>query len=68
MNPITLLDGGMGQELLRRSSRAITPLWSADIMLNEPKLVRDLHRDFIASGAQVITLNTYSATPQRLAR
>lgn len=68
MNPITLLDGGMGQELLRRSSRAITPLWSADIMLNEPELVRDLHRDFIVSGAQVITLNTYSATPQRLAR
>ena len=68
MNPITLLDGGMGQELLRRSSRAITSLWSADIMLNEPNLVRDLHRDFISSGAQVITLNTYSATPQRLAR
>jgi S-methylmethionine-dependent homocysteine/selenocysteine methylase len=68
MNPITLLDGGMGQELLRRSSRPITPLWSADIMLNEPELVRDLHRDFIVSGAQVITLNTYTATPQRLAR
>jgi len=68
MNVITLLDGGMGQELLRRSSRAITPLWSADIMLNEPALVRDLHRDFIQSGARVITLNTYTATPQRLAR
>ena len=68
MNSITLLDGGMGQELLRRSSRAITPLWSAEIMLNEPAIVRDLHRDFIVSGAQVITLNTYTATPQRLAR
>lgn len=68
MNAITILDGGMGQELLRRSSRAITPLWSADIMLNEPTLVRDLHRDFIVSGAQVITLNTYTATPHRLAR
>jgi S-methylmethionine-dependent homocysteine/selenocysteine methylase len=68
MNTITLLDGGMGQELLRRSSRAITRLWSADIMLNEPTLVRDLHRDFIDSGARVITLNTYTATPQRLAR
>lgn len=65
---ITLLDGGMGQELLRRSSRPITPLWSADIMLNEPILVRDLHRDFIQSGARVITLNTYTATPERLAR
>jgi S-methylmethionine-dependent homocysteine/selenocysteine methylase len=68
MNVITLLDGGMGQELLRRSSRAITRLWSADIMLNEPTLVRDLHRDFIESGARVITLNTYTATPERLAR
>jgi len=68
MGYITLLDGGMGQELLRRSSRAVTPMWSADIMLNEPILVRDLHREFIDSGARVITLNTYTATPQRLKR
>lgn len=68
MSMITLLDGGMGQELLRRSSRAVTPMWSADIMLNEPLLVRDLHREFIDSGARVITLNTYTATPQRLKR
>ena len=65
---ITLLDGGMGQELLRRSSRPITRLWSADIMLNEPHLVRDLHKDFILSGARIITLNTYTATPERLKR
>jgi S-methylmethionine-dependent homocysteine/selenocysteine methylase len=68
LNHITLLDGGMGQELLRRSSRETTPLWSADVMLNEPMLVRDLHLDFIESGSRVITLNTYTATPQRLAR
>ncbi len=68
MNPITLLDGGMGQELLSRSSRPATRLWSADIMLNEPNLVRDLHCDFIKSGARVITLNSYTATPERLAR
>ena len=68
MSKVTLLDGGMGQELLRRSSRKVTPLWSADIMLNEPLLVRDLHSEFITSGARVITLNTYTATPQRLER
>ncbi|MFT6344545.1 MAG: S-methylmethionine-dependent homocysteine/selenocysteine methylase [Paraglaciecola sp.] len=68
MSIVTLLDGGMGQELLRRSSRKVTPMWSADIMLNEPILVRDLHREFIESGARVITLNTYTATPQRLKR
>jgi S-methylmethionine-dependent homocysteine/selenocysteine methylase len=68
MSIVTLLDGGMGQELLRRSARKVTPMWSADIMLNEPVLVRDLHREFIESGARVITLNTYTATPQRLKR
>lgn len=68
MNGVTVLDGGMGQELLRRSERAITPLWSADVMQHQPTLVRDLHRDFIANGARVITLNTYSATPERLDR
>lgn len=64
---ITVLDGGMGQELLARSQREVTTMWSADIMLHEPELVRDLHVDFINAGAQVITLNTYTATPQRLA-
>jgi S-methylmethionine-dependent homocysteine/selenocysteine methylase len=68
MSIVTLLDGGMGQELSRRSSRKVTPMWSADIMLNEPILVRDIHREFIESGARVITLNTYTATPQRLKR
>lgn len=58
MSNITLLDGGMGQELLRRSKRPATPMWSADIMLNEPNLVSDLHYDFIQAGASVITLNT----------
>ena len=68
MQSTRILDGGMGQELIRRSKRPVTPMWSADIMLNEPHLVRDLHREFIDSGAQIITLNTYTATPQRLKR
>lgn len=65
---VVLLDGGMGQELRRRSSRPASPLWSAQVMLDEPDLVTAAHRDFIEAGARVITANTYSATPQRLAR
>ncbi|MBS3805297.1 MAG: homocysteine S-methyltransferase family protein [Oleiphilaceae bacterium] len=65
---ILLLDGGMGQELRRRSSRPASPLWSAQVMLDEPHLVTAAHRDFINAGARVITVNTYSATPQRLTR
>lgn len=65
---IVLLDGGMGQVLAKRSHRPVSPLWSAQVMLDEPQLVTAAHRDFIEAGARVVTLNTYSATPQRLAR
>ena len=65
---ITILDGGMGQELLKRSSKEVTPLWSTQVMMDEPEIVRDLHADFIRAGARVITLNAYTMTPERLAR
>lgn len=63
---VTLLDGGMGQELLRKADAEPTPLWSAQVMIDQPELVRDLHRRFIDAGADVITVNTYSATRCRL--
>ena len=65
---ITLLDGGMGQELIKRSSKEITPLWSTQVMIDEPEIVRDLHIDYIHAGSKVITLNAYTMTPERLAR
>ncbi|MDA8826366.1 homocysteine S-methyltransferase family protein [Luminiphilus sp.] len=64
---ITLLDGGMGQELIRRSSAAKPhPLWSLQVMMDEPELVANVHRDFCLAGAKVICLNTYSVTRHRL--
>jgi len=68
MATVILTDGGMGQELLRRSGATPTPLWSAKVLMDEPDLVRDLHEDFIRAGARVVTINTYAATPERLAR
>ncbi|MEX0374399.1 homocysteine S-methyltransferase family protein [Spiribacter pallidus] len=65
---LILLDGGMGQELRKRSQQPASPLWSAQVMLDEPQLVVDSHRAYIAAGAEVITTNNYTATPQRLAR
>jgi len=65
---IILLDGGMGQELIRRSGLAPTPLWSTRIMLDNSELAETLHIDFIKAGAKVITLNNYTATLARLER
>jgi len=68
MTSIILLDGGMGQELIHRSKQPPSPLWSAKVMMDEPDIVEAVHRDYIAAGATVLTLNAYSATPERLAR
>ena len=65
---IVLLDGGVGQELYRRSTRPAAPLWSVQVMMDEPHLVEAVHLDFIEAGARIITANTYTATPHRLAR
>ncbi len=65
---VVLMDGGMGQELLRRSGLPPTPLWSADVMMQRPELVEELHLDFIRAGARVITVNAYSVTRCRLSR
>jgi S-methylmethionine-dependent homocysteine/selenocysteine methylase len=68
MANIVLLDGGMGQELIARSANPPSPLWSANVMMNEPDIVEAVHAEYVKAGAKVLTLNTYSATPERLAR
>lgn len=63
---ITIMDGGMGQELLARSKNTPTEMWSARVLLDEPDLVTQVHADYIRAGAETITINAYSATPERL--
>ncbi len=41
---ITILDGGMGQELLARSAAQATGLSAAQILLHDPDLVRTVMR------------------------
>ncbi|MEM1162114.1 MAG: homocysteine S-methyltransferase family protein [Pseudomonadota bacterium] len=61
---VTLLDGGMGQELCNRSSNPVHAEWGGWVMRNEPHLVQELHEDYLRSGSTVITLNTYATTPR----
>lgn len=65
---ITLLDGGMGQELVARSGDEPTPLWATRVMIDHPGLVRDIHADYFAAGATVATTNTYAIHHDRLTR
>lgn len=66
MAVITLLDGGMGQELLARSGDAPTPLWATQVMMDHPGLVAAIHADYFAAGATLATTNTYAIHHDRL--
>jgi S-methylmethionine-dependent homocysteine/selenocysteine methylase len=63
-----LLDGGMGRELWFRGVEILPTIWSANALLVAPDVVRDIHRDYIAAGADVITTNTYGVVRHELAR
>ena len=68
MAQITLLDGGMGQELVHRAGDRATPLWSTQVMMEHPGLVGAVHDDYFAAGATVATTNTYALHRDRLVR
>ncbi|MEM9278370.1 MAG: homocysteine S-methyltransferase family protein [Pseudomonadota bacterium] len=65
---VTLLDGGMGQELIQRYGEPPTPLWSTHVMMHQPELVGEIHDDYFAAGAEVATTNTYAIHRDRLQR
>lgn len=62
-----LLDGAMGTELQRRGARMDAPLWSAHALVDAPALVREIHRDYLRAGAQVVTTNTFRTHARNLA-
>ncbi len=65
---ITILDGGLGQELMARSKADPQPLWSAITMRDEPHLVEAVHMDYFNAGAQIATTNSYILHRDRLAQ
>jgi homocysteine S-methyltransferase len=66
MKDITLLDGSIGQELVKRSGDRATPLWSTSVMIDHPDLVRDVHETYFKAGATIATTNTYAVLRDRL--
>ena len=63
-----ILDGGMGQELIKRGLKPQGTLWSASALIEEKyhQLVTDTHLDFINAGADVIVTATFTARRIRL--
>lgn len=60
---ITILDGGMSRELMRLNAPFRQPEWSALSLYEKPSAVQQVHEEFIAAGADVVTTNSYAVVP-----
>ena len=68
---LTILDGAMGTELKARGVDVPdyrSSAWSAVALPRDPAAVRQVHRDYIEAGADVVTANNYAVVPKLLAR
>ncbi len=65
---ITILDGSMGQELVRRVGDVNHSMWGIGVMGDNPDIVRGVHDDYFAAGAEIATTNTYNIHKPYFAR
>ncbi|MEM7196128.1 MAG: homocysteine S-methyltransferase family protein [Pseudomonadota bacterium] len=63
---ITILDGGLGQEVVKRADEEPTGLWSTKVLMESPEIVEAVHNDYFAAGAEIATAATYSIHRDRL--
>ncbi len=54
-----LLDAATGTELARRGVDTSPPLWSARGLLDAPDLVRTIHAENAAAGAEILTIASF---------
>ncbi len=57
---ILILDGATGTELERRRAPMSTGAWCALATHSAPQTLLEIHEDYIRSGADIITANTFS--------
>ena len=58
----------MGTELTRRTVDTSLPLWSAAALESAPDVVAQIHADYVAAGATVLTANTFRTNTRALAK
>jgi homocysteine S-methyltransferase len=59
---VVILDGAMATELEKKGADLNHPLWSARLLREKPSLIRQVHLDYLKSGADIITTASYQAS------
>ncbi|MEM7333235.1 MAG: homocysteine S-methyltransferase family protein [Chloroflexota bacterium] len=61
---LIIIDGGTGTEMEKRGAKMESRGWSASSSITQPDLLRQIHKDYIDVGAEVIITNTYACSKQ----
>jgi S-methylmethionine-dependent homocysteine/selenocysteine methylase len=59
---IIILDGGTGTDIQRRGAPMSGDTWCAEVNATHDDIVRSVHADYIAAGADIITANTFATS------
>lgn len=65
---VAIIDGALATELERRGADLFDALWSAKMLIEQPALIRQVHYDYFAAGADVAITASYQATFEGFAR
>lgn len=57
-----MLDGGLSTQLEQVGANMKGELWTSRVLLEQPELLHQVHRQFLESGADVIATATYQAS------
>jgi S-methylmethionine-dependent homocysteine/selenocysteine methylase len=57
-----ILDGGTGTDIQRRGAPMSGETWCADVNLTHGDIVKEVHLDYMAQGADIVTANTYATS------
>ncbi|MEC1666732.1 homocysteine S-methyltransferase [Bacillus mojavensis] len=60
--PLIVLDGAMATELERKGCDLNDSLWSAKILMEQPELIKQVHADYFAAGADCAITASYQST------
>ncbi len=60
---LVVIDGGTGTEIQRRGGAMDDATWCAEANLQQPDLVRGVHRAYLEAGAELIIANTFATSP-----
>ena len=63
-----VLDGGLATTLEAKGADLDNDLWSAKLLMDAPGMIRQVHEEYLAAGADCIITSTYQATLGAFAR